>query len=122
MARLKVNYVGRKRGKLTVMAEYYSKEKQCKMLLCECECGGFRDIPASNFLSDINPDCGCGIIDTRAAKKTMREALIKMDIQRSSFVRPRARRNINVTVEEHGKFSAWLYAAQNFERQCLEAE
>lgn len=49
MARPRINMIGRKNGKLTVVREIPSDNKDGRKLFCLCECGKTRTVMPSNF-------------------------------------------------------------------------
>lgn len=56
---IKVNYVGRKYGRLTVI-EYYGKAKDGSALWrCLCDCGGEKIARGSNLNKGFTQSCGC---------------------------------------------------------------
>lgn len=55
----RVNYIGKKFGRLTVI-EYYGKAKdKCSLWLCSCECGGTKVARSSNLKKGFTLSCGC---------------------------------------------------------------
>ena len=53
------NLIGKKRGKLTVVAMSLDKDKKGNVMWkCKCECGNYRDMSTRNFNRGINPSCG----------------------------------------------------------------
>lgn len=54
----KIEYIGKKFGKLTVLKEV-EKQGNNRMFLCECECGNLKTVRGSHLISGETKSCGC---------------------------------------------------------------
>lgn len=57
--RRKIDYAGRRYGKLVVIGESGKTASGIKRLLCRCDCGGIRAVPQNSLTSGKAISCGC---------------------------------------------------------------
>ena len=57
----KINYMGQRFGRLTVIGEVPKEERGCKVrvLICQCDCGNIINVRAGNLASGNSTSCGC---------------------------------------------------------------
>lgn len=57
----KIDYMGQRFGRLTVIGEVPKEERGCKVrvLICKCDCGNIVNIRAGNLASGNSTSCGC---------------------------------------------------------------
>lgn len=58
----RVDYVGRRFGRLVVIKRYDRRDKSGRMrpiLLCDCDCGNQKEISYTNLVGGVTFSCGC---------------------------------------------------------------